>query len=219
MLQNVVLLEQFKFYRVLFSDDVATDLVELYGIVLGGGGAACALTLGLAADFLGTFRTLALVDALALVFAVAVALPSYACQIVAIAVVTVLQGTFWMLIPLLCTHYAPPDLFGTLSGVCFALFGILQVVLTPLQSALTDCVRDAVNSAAAAQLSALTLWSSLSVASGWLLYRLLRVYPLPIPGSISMTEIRLAQESQAPLQPKGRSKGTSHQPYVSSVTM
>ena len=95
----------------------------------------------------------------------------------------------------------------------------MQVVLTPLQSALTDCVRDAVNSAAAAQLSALTLWSSLSVASGWLLYRLLRVYPLPIPGSISMTEIRLAQESQAPLQPKGRSKGTSHQPYVSSVTM
>ena len=75
-----LLLKQYGYYLALFGETTATELVNLFSLLLGVCGAVSVICFGFVADRLGLIRSFVLVDCLALLFAAAVLAPGVAAQ-------------------------------------------------------------------------------------------------------------------------------------------
>ena len=73
----------YDYYLQLFPPATAVTLVNIFSLIYGLGGAVAVVTFGLVADRLDVRASFLFLDALALVFAVAVVSPSFGLQIVA----------------------------------------------------------------------------------------------------------------------------------------
>ena len=75
-----LLLKQYGYYLALFGEATATELVNLFSLLLGVCGAVSVICFGFVADRLGLIRSFVLVDGLALLFAAAVLAPGVPAQ-------------------------------------------------------------------------------------------------------------------------------------------
>ena len=132
LLPMTLLLKQYGYYLALLGEPDATELVNLFSLILGFCGAASVIGFGLVSDVIGVVGSFVVCDSLALLFAAVVLLRSRAAQIVGMVLLTFMANAFFVLAPRLAMLYTPSELFGTYSGGVFSLLGLSQLVTTPI---------------------------------------------------------------------------------------
>ena len=204
-----LLLKQYGYYLALFGETTATELVNLFSLLLGVCGAVSVICFGFVADRLGLIRSFVLVDCLALLFAAAVLAPGVPAQIVGEVLLTFLANAFYVMAPRLAMLYAPNELFGTYSGAVFFFLGCSQLVLTPIVDALGTFTASRLPSSSAwsSQAGAMTrfgvaLWACTVILTASPLYRHWQRHPPPgtrrgQPPMPTMADVRTARTERA----------------------
>jgi len=199
-----LIINQYYWFMALHGGEEANDLVNMFAIIYGFGGAASAVGFGLLMDRIDFSQTILLLNMTALALIVSVMMPSFSAQIVGEGLVTLVINVFGIMAGRWVTLYAPPELFGTLVGIQMATLGIGQITLIPLINDLaavsfpggshgahesndTDLSRYRVQFCG---------YFVLSMLSGIPMYCYYIRHPPPLPGSVQMAHVRKTQRAK-----------------------
>ena len=199
MLSIIYPMQQMLFYyKVLFSDKVATELVDVYAFLYGIGGFGSALFGGLACDKLGLRNfTIALV-ACSVLLAIFLPIATAAAQTAAQMVMVVGMSLYMIIINRFSMLYAPPELFGTLGGVQFSIISVGMLVGVSLVSLGTKDLKGA----AQYQVPFVALGVVSSILGGTLAYHWTTTPPPPM-GGVEFLAMREEQEASRGVAKRG----------------
>jgi len=185
-------------YKDLLGRARATILVDTFGGIYAVVGAACLLVFGKMVDRIGLSQTVMWLNIPTLVNTVLYAIPTYSSEITAQVLLTWISNAWYVVCPIFCTSYGPPELFGSLQGLLAGLLGISQLLLTRVGTFLCEKVAADLNqSHAFAILLAIDMWSFLTILGGTVLVLWWWYNPLPATGSTTLVDIQEAREAAA----------------------
>ena len=185
LLPMALLLKQYGYYLAILGEPAATDLVNLFSLILGLAGAVSVVLFGLVSDAIGVVGSFLFCDVLALAFAVVVLVHDTAAQVVGEVLLTFMANAFFVLAPRLAMLYAPSELFGTYSGAVLTYLGFSQLLTTPIVDGAAYLIFAALpehQRAIARYQFTFVLWIIFTLATAPLLYR--HWYQQPPPGTV-----------------------------------
>jgi len=125
--------QQIFFYeRSFLSLTQATDLADTFALVTGIGGLLFGILGGCLTDTFGFRSSMVVVHALIVVQVAVLLCKEISCQWAAQLVLTFMSMMFYILVCRAAMLYASPQLFGTISGLYFAVPGLFQLFLSPM---------------------------------------------------------------------------------------
>ena len=188
--------EMYSYYAALLPND-ATRLVDLYAVIYGTLGAISAFGFGMLSDRLPFVDTVLYCNVSVVVFLVTLVMRSFVAQVVAQLALTLLVNVFIILACRFALQYAPPELFGTFSGLQMLLLALSQLVMTPLLPLLSDFVyQDSASKTKSVgeYRFGFTLTGILSLATGAIAYVYWRRTPVSQVGSITIQQVKSIHE-------------------------
>lgn len=203
MLQITYQLEMYQYYRGLFGTSKtdpearAKRLVEIFAILYEAVGIPACILFGVVADRFGPVHAMIVADLVAFGFLLTSVVPTFGAQIACQCFFTLVANIFYLLGPALLQRYSPPALFGTMLGIVYAVYGVVQVGLVTLQStvlklALPDTPGDP-SPVRWRVVTALLVWCVLTVVIAGSNYAIWQRVRPPRLGSVTMAHVREAR--------------------------
>jgi len=126
-----VSMQQYFYYKALLGKASADDLIDIFALIGGFGGAALCVVAGCWADRVGLARFVMTINVMTTVFIGVLLWPSFGGQIVGQWFLALVMDVYVILIARAAMLYVPPSLFGTYVGGLTTILGLLQLVLLP----------------------------------------------------------------------------------------
>jgi MFS family permease len=184
--------QMYPFYEALLGTRQATRLVDIFALIYGLGGAVAVVAFGRLVDSVGVRRVLYWTNVSSALFLAALLQRSFAWQVAAQVLETLTLNSMVVLCFRYAMLYAPPELFGTFSGLFVAFMGAAQILLMPCVRRLSRAVAPGDDRGAQVHrfFGIFTVLGLLSLASGCALVRRWHFHPPPPVGSVTMEEVR-----------------------------
>jgi len=184
------------YYDAFLGKAAATTLLEIWGGVYPCIGACSILLLGRAVPYFGYVRCFVSLSCICVLNLILFGVPHLVAQVVG-QVCLAIQCTAWyVMVPIFCLSYAPPELYGTVFGIYCFVSGVLQLPCSPLAllagHSVSDLWHGGHSPLASILWTTMGLWCACGVISTMLLLMYWSRYPMPAAGSTTMAEVQKA---------------------------
>ena len=139
----------------------------------------------------------AVADALAVGFFCTALIPTWAAQLTCQVFFTLVANVFFLIAPSMIQRYAPPELFGTVLGLVFAMYGVVQIAFSALQNAILRVVVHHTHGDPSAErwrvVDALWFWMAVVIGVAAANYVAWAKVAPPTMGVVTMADVREAK--------------------------
>jgi hypothetical protein len=168
------------FYGAIFNHADAVALVDIFALVFGVAGVAASVGGGLLCDRIGIVAFTGVLVFLNLAYLATLFVWSFHMQVVAQVILTITLGAYITAVTRISMLYAPPDLFGSFSGLQLSVIGLSQLVLSPLLDYLTSTYLTGTQ----VYMVPYTIFGTASAISGIMVLVFWQTHPPPKAGTV-----------------------------------
>jgi len=227
--------EMYPLYVKLLGVARADTLVHIFGGLYSCVGALFLVTFGKLVDQVGLAQAIFWLNVPTVMNAYLFTVPSMFAQVSGQVLLACMTNAWYVFLPLFCSVYGPPELFGAMYGIFSALLGFGQIVCTRFGTLVTLTIVDAFYHGSTTIwvpppgfkiLTTIHVWCFLQVVASFALLLWWYYFSIPEPGTTTIAHVRNAgstssQEnaSGAKLLIGGTGKDTASVPSFASDTV